>query len=121
MTEFCDWKPGKKSNDHGWAFGVAQWHLCYREQPWLLENKLVKVVHGRCVALVPITTIRDKFFASHPEMTTWQGQAKRYLTEIRDCSQKKTVTACVDSWNAGPTYMNDVYAMKPLARSLLAL
>jgi hypothetical protein len=125
MTEFCDWKPGKKSNDNGWAFGVAQWHLCYREWDWLKANDWAYYdAAGRkqCRWNIDITKVRAKYFKEHPAMTTWQGQAKRYLTEMRDNVPKKgSVTAVIDSWNANPAYMGHVRAQLPNARFLLSL
>jgi hypothetical protein len=123
MTEECGWKPGKKSNDGGWAIGIAQWHLCYREWDWLYtkgwayyDSRGIK----QCRWNVDIKKVRAEFFKDRPEMKTWQTQKERYITEIRDCKAKgKTVTACIDSWNANPAYMSHVRAQLPNARKLL--
>jgi hypothetical protein len=125
MTEFCDWKPGKATNDDGWAFGIAQWHLCYREWDWLYSKGWAYYDSAgvkQCRWNVDITKVRDAYFSEHPEMTDWRKQAERYLREISGgITRYGTVTAVVDSWNSNPAYMKHVYAQKPLAHSLLSL
>jgi hypothetical protein len=63
--------------------------------------------------------IRDKFFKDHPEMKDWRGQVKKYLGEMRECTEKRTLSSCIDSWNAHPAYMSRVYSKVAVAKSLL--
>jgi hypothetical protein len=129
MSEFCDWMPGKATNDHGFAFGIAQWHICYREYDWAhaprpdRPNGYCWKVNGKMqYRFADAPRMRDEYFASHPEMTDWRGQAKRYLAEIRDnLPRYGSVDAVIDSWNAGDSYMANVYAKKDDARKLLDL
>lgn len=125
MTEFCNWTKGKKSNDKGWAFGIAQWHLCYREWDWLYSKGWAyydKNGVKQCRWNADINKIRETYFAEHPEMTDWRKQAQRYLTEIRDnIPRYGSVDAVVDSWNSNPAYMGHVRQNIAQAKRLLSL
>lgn len=114
MTEFCGWSPGKASNDHGWAFGIAQWHLAYREAPWLKSRGFTTRSN--------ISKVREAYFADHPDMKDWRNQAKRYLREIQAATERLgSVEAAVDSWNANPSYMTHVRQNVAQAKQLLSL
>lgn len=123
MTEFCDWTRGKASNDGGWAFGIAQWHLCYREWDWLHSKGWAYYDNAgrkQCRWNVDISKVRDLYFAEHPEMTDWRKQATRYLTEIKDLVDRgHSMASAIDTWNSNPAYMKHVYAQQQLAASLL--
>ena len=119
LSEECGWEPGSDSNDSGWAIGMAQWHLWYR------ENDLARAQGCRYTSprvwQCDIPKLRAAFFSAHPEMKDWRGQVARYLTEIRDCTKDRSLVSCIDSWNAHPAYMSQVRAQIPEARRLLSL
>ena len=117
MDEFCGWTEGSYRSDAGLAIGLFQFHLCYRYSGWMEEN------HFGCPHGNPrkAAKIRDKFFQDFPEMKTWRGQVTKYLSEMKVCTEKKTLKQCIRRWNAHPDYMTRVYGKMTLARSLLAL
>jgi hypothetical protein len=115
MTEDCGWVAGSMRSDAGLAIGIAQWHLCFREAPWMRLNKF-RCPHGNPKKAAPI---REKFFKDFPEMLDWRYQAKRYLNEIKNCTNKKKLKTCIDSWNASPAYMSYVIGKVPMAKRLL--
>lgn len=115
MDEYCGWTEGSYRSDAGLAFGIAQWHLCYRESAWMKENKF-GCPHGNAKKAGPI---RDKFFNDHPEMRDWRKQAERYLREMKSCTEKKKIRQCIDGWNAHPDYMVKVTARVSMAKKLL--
>src|SRR5207248_436034 len=67
-----------------------------------------------------IPKLRDAWFTSHPELRDWRGQAKRYLTEMRDCTKGKTLDACIDDWNSHAGYLDAVKALVSQTKTLLA-
>ena len=115
MDEYCGWTAGSYRSDAGLAFGLAQWHLCYREAPWMKENKF-GCPHG---SPKKAGKIRDKFFQDHPDMKDWREQAKRYIREMKSCTERKTLRQCIDSWNAHPDYMKRVDSKVSMAKQLL--
>lgn len=117
MDEYCGWIEGSYRSDAGLAFGIAQWHLCYREAGWMKENKF-GCPHGNPRKA---GVIRDKFFSDHPDMRDWRKQAERYIREMQACTETKRLRQCVDSWNANPAYMSRVDSKVPLAKQLLSL
>lgn len=120
VTEYCDWSEGKESNDNGWAVGIAQWHLWYREQEFV-KSQGCWYKNPR-VWSCDIPKLRAAYFKAHPEMTDWRHQAHRYLGDMKVALERKgTITGALRTWNSGATYISDVTAKKPMARQLLSL
>lgn len=115
MDEYCGWTEGSYRSDAGLAFGIAQWHLCYREADWMRKNKF-GCPHGNPKKAAKI---RDKFFADNPDMKDWRKQAERYIREMKTCTANKKLRQCIDNWNAHPDYMKRVNAKVAMAKSLL--
>lgn len=115
MDEYCGWTKGSYRSDAGLAFGIAQWHLCYREAEWMKENKF-GCPHGNPKKA---GVIRDKFFADHPDMKDWRKQAERYIREMKSCTATKQLRQCIDNWNAHPSYMKRVDSKVSMAKELL--
>lgn len=116
MTEYCDWTLGKASNDHGWAIGLAQWHIWYRYHDWAVQNHFTYTYKPAKVA-----AMRDKFFQDFPEMRDWRGQARKYIAEMAGCtSDGYSIWHCIDTWNANPAYLSQVRGQLKLASKLLS-
>lgn len=122
MTEFCDWEIGSSRSDNGWAFGIAQWHLCYREWDWLYSKGWAYYATDgskQCRWKTPVTKMRDAYFSEHPDMMDWRGQAKRYIREMDGCTRTELLRFCIDKWNAHPDYMKRVDSKVSMAKALL--
>lgn len=135
LSEYCGWTKGKESNDGGWAIGMAQWHLCYREWDWLKENGWAyydSTGRKQCRWNIDIEKVRNKFFAEHPEMKEWRNQVKRYIREIKgyadgkiehfgesDANYRQAYIDAVDVWNANPKYLGQVRGQITVAKKVL--
>ncbi len=116
MTEYCDWSPGKSSNDHGWAIGLAQWHIWYRYRDWAVRNHFAYTYTPAKVA-----AMREQFFHDFPEMNDWRGQARKYIAEMAGCTgDGHTIWHCIDTWNANPAYLSQVKGQLANAKSILS-
>ncbi len=76
--------------------------------------------------------VRAAFFKSFPEMKTWDGQAQKYVRELKEGVDKcqtahkgrtthKCVLGIIDNWNAASTYMSKVSGNVSQAKSLLSI
>ena len=118
MSEYCDWQPGKLSNDSGWAWGMAQWHFFYRYRGWMHQNGFTYRPNDPWYA----EKVRAKFVQDFPEMTDWRFQLRKYLSEIQEkTGSLGSVKAAIDSWNADPAYMSRVSSNVSKAKELLSL
>lgn len=123
MSEDGGWKKGDKSNDYGYAIGIAQWHVCWRHTEWAIKNGYCWKTKGGGMAhgISNAAKMREHYFKDFPDMLDWRNQAARYIREMKDCTAQKSLYACVDGWNSNPQYMTFVYGKLSTARSLLAL
>lgn len=115
MDEYCGWTPGSMRSDAGLAFGIAQWHLCYREVEFLRKHKF-GCPHGNPRKA---EKIRNTFFTENPDMKDWRKQAERYIREMKTCTETKKLRQCIDNWNAHPSYMKRVDSKVSMAKQFL--
>jgi len=116
MSEYCDWQPCKNTNDRGWAIGMSQIHLKYRESEWLKKYGWNHWNWNACT----IETVRHQFFEDHPEMKTWRGQVNRYLTEMQGLLSDYSIDEAIRSWNRGDVlYLSKVKSNIPTVLDLL--
>ena len=131
MTETCSWTPGSSRNDYGYAIGMAQWHVCWREYEWAHKKRpglpngyCWKTKTGMAHDIKNAEKMRAEFFRDFPEMLDWRFQARRYLHEISEKAKPKitaySVRRAIDSWNSNPAYMSMVTASLPKAKQLLS-
>lgn len=112
LDAYCHWHAGSPQSDHGWAIGMAQWHLCYQYPDWLTAHGF-RCYHG------DISKIRDLFYVENPQMRDWRYQVSKYLGDIRakmvayrtrnaSSSLRQQLLAAIDSWNANPSYVPSI-------------